>query len=150
MLRTLLVFLSLAASLCVCAMDKTDVEYSRPDGKPLLLDIHVPDGDGPFPAAIVVHGGGFDAGSRQGPSVKPVLDVLSNAGFVWITIDYRLAPTYRFPAPAEDLDNAIRWLKKNAAAYHVDLAKIILVGESAGGFIVSYAATHEAPVTKVA
>src|SRR5581483_8363011 len=54
------------------SLDKTDVEYSRPDGKPLLLDIHIPDGKGPFAAAIVVHGGGFDQGTKKS-YVGPVL-----------------------------------------------------------------------------
>src|SRR5271154_6868237 len=104
MYRTALLFLAVSAF----ALDKTNVEYSRPDGKPLLLDIHVPDGNGPFAAAIVVHGGGFDQGTKTS-YVGPVLDVLTKAGFAWFSIDYRMAPDYHFPQPVEDVDNAIRW-----------------------------------------
>jgi hypothetical protein len=53
-----------AAVVAAGPMDQKGVEYGRPGGHPLLLDLHVPDGPGPFPAAILVHGGGFDGGSR--------------------------------------------------------------------------------------
>jgi acetyl esterase len=130
-------------------LDKNDIEYARPGGKPLLLDLHVPEGPGPFPAAILVHGGGFDEGSRS-TNVRPLFDVLSGAGFAWFTIDYRLAPEFHFPQASEDVRTAIQWLKANAAAYRVDVSKIALIGESAGGFLVNYAGTHETPETKVA
>lgn len=143
----LLAFSSLHSS--IQAMDRFDVEYSRPDGKPLLLDIHVPDGKGPFAAAIVVHGGGFDEGTKKS-HVGPALDVLSKAGFAWFSIDYRMAPAYHFPQPVEDVDNAIRWVKKNAAVYNVDASKVALIGESAGAYLTTYAATHETPETRLA
>lgn len=136
-------------ALPVFGLDKTDVEYSRPDGKALLLDIHVPDGKGPFPAVIVVHGGGFDQGTKKS-YVGPVLDVLTKANFAWFSIDYRLAPDYRFPQPVEDVDNAIRWVKAHAKDYNVDATKIALLGESAGAYLITYAATHETPETKLA
>ena len=58
------------------ALDKNDVEFARPNDRPLLLDLHVPDGNGPFAAAILVHGGGFDAGTRR-MYIVPTFDVLS-------------------------------------------------------------------------
>jgi len=130
-------------------LDQKDVEYGRPDGTPLLMDLHVPDGSGPFPAAILIHGGGFDEGSKS-TNVRPLFDVLSNAGFAWYSIDYRLAPRFRFPQSREDVDSAIRWVKSNAMVYHVDVSKIAIIGESAGGFLVNYAGTHETPETRVA
>jgi acetyl esterase len=143
------VFLAAGLLLQGAAVNKTDVEYSRPDGKPLLLDLHVPEGEGPFPAAIVVHGGGFDQGTKKS-YVGPLLDVLTKANFAWFSIDYRLAPDYRFPQPVEDVNAAIRWVEANAKAYRVDAAKIVLAGESAGAYLVTYAATHETPETKLA
>jgi len=131
------------------AFDRNDVEYSRPNGKPLLLDVHVPAGEGPFAAAIVVHGGGFDQGTKRS-YVGPLLEVLTKNGFAWFSIDYREAPNSRFPVPVEDVNAAIRWVRKNAAEYHVDPAKLALIGESAGAFLVTYAATHETAETKVA
>jgi acetyl esterase len=114
-----------------------------------LLDLHVPEGAGPFPAAILVHGGGFDEGSKS-TNVRPLFDVLSNARFAWFSIDYRLAPEFRFPQTIADVNSAIEWVKSNAAVYRVDVSKIVLIGESAGGFLVNYAGTHETPATKVA
>ena len=114
-----------------------------------MLDLHVPDGPGPFPAAILIHGGGFDEGSRS-TNVRPLFEPLAEAGFAWFSIDYRMAPAFHLPQAAEDIDSAIRWVKAHASEYHVDASKIALIGESAGGYLVSYAATHETPATRVA
>jgi len=130
-------------------LDRNDVEYSRPDGHPLLLDLHIPDGPGPFAAAVVVHGGGFDQGTKRS-YVPPMLEVLGKAGMAWFSIDYRMAPAAHFPQPVEDVDNGIRWVKKNAATYHVDPTKLALIAESAGAYLATYAATHETAETKVA
>jgi acetyl esterase len=138
-----------ATTLAAASLDRKDVEYGRPGGKPLLLDLHVPDGAGPFPAAILVHGGGFDQGSKS-TNVRSLFDPLADAQFAWFSIDYRLAPEFHFAQAIEDLYSAIRWVKAHAAAYHVDVAKIAIIGESAGGFLVNYAGTHESPDTRVA
>jgi acetyl esterase len=145
---TLVLALAGAANLAT-ALDRANVEYAHPGARSLLLDLHVPDGPGPFPAAILVHGGGFDEGSRS-TNVRPLFDVLANAGFAWFSIDYRLAPEAHFPQAMEDVNSAIRWLKANAAEYRVDASKIALIGESAGGFLVNHAGTHDTPETKVA
>lgn len=133
----------------VFAVDHKDVEYSRPDGKPLLVDLHVPDGKGPFPAVIVVHGGGFDQGTKTS-YVGPLLELLTKANYAWFSIDYRLAPAYKFPQPVEDVNAAIKWVKTNAKTYNVDPGKIVLAGESAGAYLITYAATHETPETRLA
>ena len=129
--------------------DQKDVEYARPGGRAVKLDLHVPDGPGPFPAAILIHGGGFDEGSKS-TNVRPLFDLLADAGFAWFSIDYRMAPEFRFPQANEDVVSAIKWLKANAAKYHVDVTRIALIGESAGGFLVNYAGTHETAETRVA
>ena len=131
------------------AIDRKDVEFARPGGKPLLLDLHVPDGDGPFPAAILVHGGGFDEGSRS-TNVRPLFQPLADAGFAWFSVDYRLAPAAHQPDATADIDTAITWVKAHAAEYHVDAARIALIGESAGGYLVNWAGTHQTPATRVA
>jgi alpha-L-fucosidase 2 len=141
--------LALSVSVAVRATDQKGVEFARPDGKPLLLDLHVPNGSGPFAAAILVHGGGFDEGSRS-TNVRPLFDVLSNAGFAWFTIDYRLAPAAHLPEANADVMSAIKWVKAHAAEYHVDHSKIALIGESAGGFLVNYAGTHGASEAQIA
>jgi alpha-L-fucosidase 2 len=130
-------------------IDRKDVEYARPDGKPLFLDLHVPEGAGPFPAAILVHGGGFDQGSKS-TNVRPLFDVLSGAGFAWFSIDYRLAPAVHFAEAIADVSSAIRWVKAHAVDHRVDASRIAIIGESAGGFFVNYLGAHETPDTKIA
>ena len=137
------------AALHAAPLDKKDVEYANPSGKPLLLDLHVPDGTGPFPAAVLVHGGGFDAGSKS-TNVRPLFAPLADAGFAWFSIDYRLAPEAHMPEAVADVRSAIAWVRANAATYHVDPSRIALIGESAGGFLVNYIGTHETPPSKVA
>ena len=137
------------AVLSAAPLDRKDVEYGRPGGTALLLDMHVPDGTGPFPAAILIHGGGFDEGSKS-TNMRPTFEPLAQAGFAWFSIDYRLAPKFHQPDASEDVNTAIRWVKAHAAEYHLDPSKIALIGESAGGYLVNYAGTHMTPETKVA
>jgi len=144
-----LIIVAYAFSLSGQALDKKDVEYANRNGKQLLLDLHVPDGPGPFPAATLVHGGGFDQGSKS-TNVKPLFEPLANAGFAWFSIDYRLAPAAQFPQAIDDVYTAIKWVKANARLYHVNPAKIVLIGESAGGLLVNYAGTHTSGETRMA
>jgi len=148
-MRSYIMFLVMGcAAAHGAAMDQKDVEYARRGGKALLLDLHVPDGAGPFPAAILVHGGGFDEGSRS-TNPRPLFEPLAKAGFAWFSIDYRMAPEFRQPQASEDVASAIKWVKANAAKYQVDVNRIVLMGDSAGGYLVNYAGTHETPETKV-
>jgi len=147
-----LVFASALIFVCALsavALDKQNVVYAAPDGVPLYLDLHVPDGPGPFPAAILVHGGGFDGGSKS-TNVRPLFAPLSDAGFAWFSIDCRLAPQAHFTQAIDDVFTAIKWVKANSAAYHVNPNRIALIGESAGGFLVNYAGTHLTSATQVA
>src|SRR5882757_7650586 len=113
-MRTTLLTFALATLVSAAAIDLKDVEYSRPAGKSVLLDLHVPDGPGPFPSAILIHGGGFDEGSKS-TNVRPLFDLLANAGYAWFSIDYRLAPEFHFPQAIADVNSAIRWVNSNAA-----------------------------------
>ncbi len=72
----------------VQAADLKGIEYSHPGGVRLRMDAHLPKGPGPFPAAILVHGGAWVAGSRRF-DVKPLFKPLSGAGFAWFSISYR-------------------------------------------------------------
>src|SRR5216683_5043170 len=131
-------------SLHARAAELKDVVYAAVNGARLTLDAHVPDGAGPFPAAILVHGGGWVAGDKE-QYITYIFEPLSNAGFAWFSINYRLAPNYTFPADAEDVEEAIRWVKAKAAKYHVDASRIALIGESAGGHLVSFVGARQAP-----
>src|ERR1022692_2847206 len=146
---TLLLALAATASLVAAPVDKQNVEYGSPGGHALLLDLHIPDGPGPFPTAILVHGGGFDQGSKS-TNVRPLFEPLSNAGFAWFSVDYRLAPKVHFNEAMDDVFTAIKWVKAHAAQYHVDTKRIALIGESAGGLLVNYGGTHVTAATKVA
>jgi alpha-L-fucosidase 2 len=128
---------------------KTDVEFAKVDGVSLTLDANVPDGAGPFPTAILVHGGGFVRGDKQS-YIKPIFEPLTQAGFTWFTINYRLAPKDRYPACVEDVERAIRWVKDHAREYKVDPERIALIGESAGGHLVSMAGARGKGKTRVA
>jgi len=64
---------------------KTDIEFAVVGGTSLTLDAFVPDGDGPFPTCILVHGGGFTQGDKTS-FIKPLFEPLSQAGFTWFTI----------------------------------------------------------------
>lgn len=124
-------------SLVTCS----SIVYGQAAGEELLLDVHVPDGDGPFPVAIYVHGGAWMWGDKANPDDAPALEMLTKAGFTWFSINYRLAPKHRWPACQNDVQSAIRWVKANAALYKGDASRIVLMGYSAGGQLASYAAT---------
>lgn len=117
---------------------KTDIEYSQVAGESLRLDAFVPEGQGPFPAVIFVHGGGWSAGTRTGGN-DPLFAPVAERGMAWFTISYRLAPKHNYPAPIEDVHAAIRWVKAHAKEFNVDPNRLALVGESAGGQIVAQA-----------
>jgi alpha-L-fucosidase 2 len=126
-----------------------DVEYSRPAGVGLTLDASIPDGDGPFPAAIVVHGGGWVRGDKRYPDVTPLFKPLSDAGIAWFSIDYRLASDpFQFGVAIEDVEAAVRFVKAHAAEYRIDPNRLALIGESAGGQLAAMAA-FETPVKAV-
>ena len=149
-MRTALgIVLSLSLAAAAQAGPMSDIEFSRPGGVPLALDAFVPEGGGPFPACILVHGGGFTKGDKR-TFITPLFEPLGRAGFAWFSIDYRLAPAHRFPACVEDVEAAIRWVKAHAAEYRVDPARIALIGESAGGHLVSLAGTRADAGTRVA
>ncbi len=133
----------------VFAGDKADIKYGRASGESLLLDAHVPDGDGPFPVVIMVHGGGWSSGDK-GKDITGILEALTEArSFTWFSINYRLAPTNHWPACYEDVQTAVRWVKAHAAEYKGDPKRIALMGYSAGGQLACLAAMRAREDTKV-
>lgn len=129
---------------------KTNIEYGVVGGKILLLDANVPDGKGPFPVVIAIHGGGWGAGDKSGKGdFVPILKLLSADQLTWFSVDYRLAPTNRWPACFDDVQSAIRWVKAHASEYKGDPDRIALLGYSAGGHLVCLAATLASSDTQV-
>jgi acetyl esterase/lipase len=127
---------------------RTDVEYGRAGGERLLLDVSVPEGSGPFPVAILIHGGGWSGGDKRGADkpgsgadVTPWFAPLTEAKFTWLSINYRLAPAHRWPACLDDVATAIRWVKAHAAEFKGDPSRIALFGHSAGGHLATLVAT---------
>lgn len=98
----------------------------------LPVRVYRPEGDGPFPAFVYLHGGGWvicnldthDAGCRAIANALP--------GVV-VSVDYRLAPEHRFPAAADDAYAATRWVADNAMMLGADPQRLIVGGDSAGG-----------------
>lgn len=111
-----------------------NVEYARVGGVSLRLDLAGPgEGEGPFPAVVCLHGGGWVGGERK--QMVQTIEALARRGYVAVAPDYRLAPKHRFPAALEDCEAAVRWLRANAKAYRIDPDRIGAVGLAAGGHL---------------
>lgn len=111
-----------------------DVTFARPGDETLKLDMALPaKGDGPFPAVVCLHGGGWVGGSRK--QLTGTIDVLAKQGYVAVAPDYRVAPKHPWPACVEDCKAAVRWLRANAGTYRIDPDRIGVVGLSAGGHL---------------
>jgi len=114
----------------------TDVEYA----KGLAFDGSIPRGEGPFPAAIIVHGGGWVRGDRR-IDVAPLFQPLEDAGFAWFSISYHFATSaLDFGTASSDVLDAIKFVKAHATEYRIDPDRIALIGESAGGQLAAMAA----------
>lgn len=111
-----------------------NVIYARPDGKPLHLDFVRPQGDGPFPLILCVHGGGWRVGSRT--EYKDFQTNMAKAGIATAAIQYRLAPQSTFPAPLQDLRQALKHVLASPDEFHIDPQRVIWMGGSAGGHLV--------------
>ena len=112
---------------------EADIDYSRVGGR-IQMDVVTPaKGDGPFPAVVAIHGGGFRAGARQ--RFLPLAYTLAQNGFVAATVSYRLSPMTQFPAAVEDVKAAVRFLRANAGRFNIDPDRIGAVGGSAGAHL---------------
>ncbi|TBO56126.1 alpha/beta hydrolase [Streptomyces kasugaensis] len=107
-------------------------------GGTISAQLHLPRGNGPFPAVVHFHGGGFWTGDgavlrRLDGALCARLSARLTA--VVVNVDYRLAPEHKFPQPVEDGYAAVRWLAGHAAEFGVDPGRIAVSGVSAGGTI---------------
>jgi len=117
-----------------------DVVYGRVQGAGLLADIAYPEGNGPYPVLLSVHGGRW---FRESKTTHSAINVRQWAafGFFAMSIDYRLVGCTPAPACYQDTLCAIRWLHAHADKYPIDRRRLFLIGQSAGGHLVSLAAT---------
>jgi len=117
-----------------------DLVYGRVHGAGLLADVAYPESPRPLPAIISVHGGRWVGGHKKdGSTIK--VEQWAGLGFFAMSIDYRLKGCSPPPACYQDLQCAIRFVHANARKYNVDAKRIFLIGQSAGGHLVSLAAT---------
>jgi acetyl esterase/lipase len=113
---------------------ETDIAYTKAGGDELKLDIVRPaEGDGPFPAVFVIHGGAWRAGNKR--DVRKAMDELARRGYVTVSPQYRFCPKQTFPAQVHDVKAAVRWLKEHAKDYKVDTEHVGAVGFSAGAHL---------------
>jgi acetyl esterase/lipase len=114
-----------------------DVPYGDGDSS-LRVGIYHPAAIGaPVPAVVYVHGGGWYSGDKESSDAQDYIGPLVARGYLVAAINYRLAPRYQFPAQIEDVKSAVRFLRANAARYHINPARIGALGDSAGGHLVA-------------
>jgi acetyl esterase/lipase len=115
----------------------SNVTYGVVGGETLLLDIFEPANNSgkPRPAVVLVHGGGWTNFDKS--TMRPLAQFLALAGFVAVTVDYRLFhdDTTRWPTQLDDVQRAVRWLRANSAKYNLDPQHVGAYGHSAGGQI---------------
>jgi len=114
-----------------------------PFGDGLTLDLLRPEGDGPFPVVVVVHGGSWQRGdSTQLPDLNRRL---ASRGVAVAAVNYRKAPAHPFPAARDDVLAAIARLDQGADEWALDTSRLVLLGRSAGGQLALSAAPLAAP-----
>lgn len=111
-----------------------DLRYGPADRN--RLDVFVPDETGGgTPVLIFVHGGGFVMGDKSTPG-SPFYDNVglwaARHGIVGVTMTYRLAPAFRWPAGSDDVATAVSWVRENIATYGGDAQRLFVMGQSAG------------------
>ncbi|MFJ8160313.1 alpha/beta hydrolase fold domain-containing protein [Streptomyces sp. NPDC096136] len=111
--------------------------------RPCLLDVQVPAADGPVPAVVWIHGGGWIEGDRRYPPPTVPAELLHGtvlgAGLALVGIDYRHSLEAPFPAQLHDVKAAVRYVRRHAAELGIDPDRIGVMGESAGGHLAALA-----------
>jgi acetyl esterase/lipase len=111
---------------------QTGITYATHDGTALLGDLYTPEGPGPFPGLVVVHGGGWQQGSRA--SYQHWGNHLTAAGMALFAVDYRLCKPEKksYPEAVHDVRAAVQYARGAAADLKLDPKRIGLWGDSAG------------------
>jgi acetyl esterase/lipase len=111
-----------------------NITYHIANKSELKLDLYQPrEPKGPTPVVMLIHGGGWVEGSKEG-SVLEVFPYLQ-MGFSVVNVEYRLGRVSLAPAAVEDCLCALHWIGRNAAKYNFDLNKVVVTGGSAGGHL---------------
>ncbi|HLH22347.1 MAG TPA: alpha/beta hydrolase [Chloroflexota bacterium] len=115
-----------------------DVAYRRDGDETWLARIYQPQGAGPFPALIDVHGGVWSGGDRFSNAARN--EALAASGLLIAALDFRLAPRDPYPASVADVNYGTRWLKAQAPALGGDPRRLGGIGASSGGHLVMLSA----------
>lgn len=115
-----------------------DVEYRRDPARTLMARIYQPQGEGPFPALLDVHGGAWNDQDRTANA--PVDERLAASGILVVAIDVRLAKEAPYPASVADANYGIRWLKSKAREWNGDPQTVGALGSSSGGHVIELCA----------
>jgi acetyl esterase/lipase len=116
------------------AMPKT-FTYKTVGDLPIKADVYRLPGDEVRPVIVWIHGGALIVGQRGGPSLEQRQRYL-NAGYVIVSIDYRLAPETKLKSIIEDVQDAFQWVrKKGPDLFKIDPKRVAVVGHSAGGYL---------------
>ncbi len=111
-----------------------DLPYRTIDGRTLRALVYRPQGDGPFPAVICVHGGAWVSGDRT--ATQGFADYIASFGIVVIAIDFRMAPRDPYPSSLIDINYATRWVKLHASEFSIDPSAVGGLGVSSGGHLI--------------
>jgi acetyl esterase/lipase len=115
-------------------VDVRDVSVPGSDGAP-EIPVRIftpPPGDGPLPGLVYIHGGGFVLGNVDAFH-DDALCIAAEVGAVVLSVEYRLAPEHPFPAGLEDCYSALAWTAAHATDLGIDLDRLAVGGDSAGG-----------------
>lgn len=136
--RTVFLF-SLILVLCTGCGPSDDhvrllgVEYSRPASEPLKFDFVRPQGNGPFPLVVCIHGGGWRKGDRS--EYAEFQSTMAGKGVATVSVQYRFAPDSKFPAQLEDIRSALQFVLADRTRFPVDPKRVMWMGGSAGGHL---------------
>ncbi len=112
----------------------SEVEFRRtPGGRLLMARIYQPQGAGPFPVLLDLHGGAWNRKDRF--ANEPMDRAVAASGVLVAAIDMTLAPEAPYPASVQDANYGVRWLKSKAAGWNGDAANVGVLGSSTGGQI---------------
>jgi len=112
----------------------TDVPFRRTAaGRELMARVYQPEGAGPFPVLLDLHGGGWYRKDRF--ANEPMDRAIAAAGMLVVAVDLRLSEEAPYPASVQDANYGVRWLKAKAAEWKGDAATLGVLGSSSGGHI---------------
>jgi len=105
----------------------------RPDSERGVLDIMLPEGAGPFPAVLCIHGGAWSGGDKS--MMHPFGEEFLKLGIASLFPNYRLTGTHPHPAQEQDIFAALEWAAANAERFRLDVTRFGITGASAGGHL---------------